>query len=88
MQKLMSYLKPRLSNYGFWLSLVALIPLVCNAFGITVIPYYEGIVNVVLSVVVVLGVANNPTTTGKWYSDDEKEMVEIMEDIIHKDEIK
>lgn len=61
----------RFRNYGFWLSIAALIPLLLNAFGVDFIPEeYEAIVNAVLAVLVAAGIINNPTTESKWYVDD------------------
>jgi len=62
-------LKERTKNYGFWVSLFALIPLVVQTFGdVSILPHnYEDLTNTILSLIVALGVANNPTT-GKWYT--------------------
>lgn len=70
MDKIIAFLKPRISNYGFWVSIFALIPLILKCFGITVIPDYENTVNTILSLLVILGIVNNPTTDAKWYGDD------------------
>lgn len=67
-----SYLNHRVGNYGFWISLFALIPLALQAFGdIAILPgNYEEIVNIFLTLLVALGVVSNPTTTNKLYGDD------------------
>lgn len=68
MSKFLNSLKERTKNYGFWVSLFALIPLFLQTFGdVSVLPSnYEEITNLVLSLIVTLGIVNNPTT-GKWY---------------------
>lgn len=69
------YLKKRLSNMGFWVSLASLIPLSLQAFGdVSILPdNYQEIVTCFLSLLVALGVVSNPTTEKSWYSDDKKE---------------
>ncbi|HAX72576.1 MAG TPA: holin [Firmicutes bacterium] len=84
MQKIIAYLQPRMKNYGFWVSLLALVPIVLNAFGIAAIPDFNNIVQTVLSLLVVLGLLNNPTTENGGYADDEvlKKIEEIVEDVV------
>lgn len=61
----------RFKNYGLWVSLLALVPMILQAFGVKVVPEeYQAIVNTVLGVLVALGVLNNPTTESKGYLDD------------------
>lgn len=61
----------RFKNYGFWVSIAALVPLVLNGFGVKVLPdNYNEIVTAILSILVMAGVLNNPTTENKWYLDD------------------
>ena len=61
----------RFKNYGLWMSILALIPMLINAFGVKVVPEeYEAISGVILSILVALGIVNNPTTECKWYKDD------------------
>lgn len=61
----------RFRNYGFWISIAALIPLVLNAFEVKFIPEeYEAIVNAILAILVAAGIINNPTTENKWFGDD------------------
>lgn len=61
----------RFKNYGLWVSLLALIPLILSCFGINLVPEeYEQIINLVLSILLALGVINNPTTESRWYKDD------------------
>ncbi len=61
----------RFKNYGLWVSIIALIPMILNSFGIKVIPEeYQVVSNTVLSILVALGIISNPTTNCKWYVDD------------------
>lgn len=61
----------RFKNYGLWVSVMALIPMILSAFGVALVPEeYQSIVNTVLSILVALGIISNPTTNCKWYVDD------------------
>lgn len=61
----------RFKNYGLWVSIFALLPIILSAFGVKIVPEeYQLAVNAVLGVLVALGIVSNPTTEGKWYSDD------------------
>lgn len=60
----------RWKNYGLWVSIAALIPLILSSFGIHIIPNYQEIVNAILAILVAAGILSNPSTTSKWYSDD------------------
>ncbi|MBU5454407.1 phage holin [Caproiciproducens sp. MSJ-32] len=63
----------RFKNYGFWVSIFALIPMVLKALGMEIIPeQYETITTAILTILVALGILNNPTTECKWYRDDLK----------------
>ncbi|NFO10817.1 holin [Clostridium botulinum] len=63
--------KSRFKNYGLWVSIAALIPLILKSFGVEVIQGdYEQIVQAILSILVMLGIVSNPTTDAKWFSDD------------------
>ncbi|ERK29962.1 phage holin [Clostridium intestinale] len=63
----------RFKNYALWISIFSLIPLILEAFGINIIPKnYNEIVTAILSVLVMAGIINNPSTDSKWYLDDEK----------------
>lgn len=73
MKNIIKYLEVRIRNYGFWISIFSLIPLVLQAFGISLIPNYDFIVNLILMILVVLGITNNPTTENKWFGDDQEE---------------
>lgn len=61
----------RLKNYGLWVSILSAIPLVLKSFGVNIIPDdYNTVITTVLSILVALGILNNPTTAAKWYLDD------------------
>ncbi|GAA0087019.1 hypothetical protein UT300007_34600 [Clostridium sp. CTA-7] len=69
----------RFKNYGLWVSIIALIPMILSTFGVKVVPEgYQAIANTVLSILVALGILNNPTTECKWFRDDK----------VNKDELK
>lgn len=72
--------KSRLKNYGLWVSIAALIPMVLQAFGLNILPNnYKEVIGTILSILVMLGILNNPTTESKWYMDD-KNKKENMKD--------
>ena len=61
----------RFKNYGLWVSIMALIPMILSAFGVKIIPEeYQAIANTILSILVALGIISNPSTEAKWYIDD------------------
>ena len=61
----------RLKNYGLWVSILALIPLILKQFGIYIIPEdYTQITTAILSILVLAGILNNPTTENKGFLDD------------------
>lgn len=60
----------RWKNYGLWISIASLIPLILQSFNIELIPNYQEIVNGVLGVLVLAGIINNPTTDHKGFHDD------------------
>ena len=61
----------RFKNYGLWVSILALIPMLLNLFGIKVVPEdFKEISMAILSILVTLGIISNPTTECKWYIDD------------------
>lgn len=71
----------RFKNYGLWVSILSLIPLVLHAFGVNVVAEeYQAITNTVLTILVALGVVSNPTTTSKWFVDDKAEQVKLPEE--------
>ncbi|GFP74108.1 C1 family peptidase [Clostridium fungisolvens] len=64
-------IKTRLKNYGLWISVIALVPMVCKAFGLTILPdNYNEIATGILGILVLLGILNNPTTETNGFKDD------------------
>ncbi|WP_415293502.1 phage holin, partial [Clostridium perfringens] len=58
-------------NYGLWLSISTLISLILQGFKIEILPdNYQEIVNVILSIMVLVGVINHPTTNGNENSNN------------------
>ncbi|MGN2336566.1 phage holin [Clostridium cagae] len=63
--------KSRFKNYGLWVSIAALIPLIIKCFGIEIIQgEYQQVVQAILSILIMLGIVSNPTTDTKWFNDD------------------
>lgn len=63
----------RLKNYGLWVAILALIPLILKQFGVYIIPEeYTQITTAILSILVLAGILNNPTTENKGFLDDNK----------------
>lgn len=61
----------RFKNYGLWVSILALIPMILNLIGVNIIPEeYQEITTTILSILVAVGIISNPTTESKWYLDD------------------
>lgn len=61
----------RFKNYGLWVSILALIPMVLQGFGVDILPNnYEAIIMAILSILVTAGVLNNPVTENKGFLDD------------------
>lgn len=63
-------IKSRLSNYGLWVSIFALIPLLAQAFGYKLPENYAQLINAILGILVVAGVLNNPSTINNGFLDD------------------
>ncbi|SQC85177.1 holin, phage phi LC3 [Clostridium perfringens] len=62
--------KSRFKNYGLWLSIATLISLVLQRFEINILPdNYQEIVKAILSILVLIGVINHPTSNYNEYSD-------------------
>lgn len=65
--------KSRFRNYGLWVSIAALIPMVLQGFGLDILPSnYKDIINALLTILVMAGILNDPTTTAKWFFDDKE----------------
>lgn len=71
----------RWKNAGMWVSLVALVPLVLEFFGVKVLPEQlaagEEAVKAVIALLVAMGILNNPTTDSKGFMDDKPREEEI-----------
>lgn len=66
-------IKQRIRNYGLWVSFASLVLLVVQAFGVQIdVGKYNNVVNAILTLLVSLGIINNPTTKNKGYGDDAK----------------
>jgi len=66
-------LKNRLRNYGLWMAVASFVLLLAQTFGVQIATEeYKALVNGFLSILVMLGLLNNPTTESKWYGDDTK----------------
>lgn len=64
----------RWKNYGLWVSLFALMPMLLEAFGVDVLPHnYEEVVKGILTVLVLAGLINNPES-GKGYLNDKSQV--------------
>jgi uncharacterized membrane protein len=67
-------LKKRLNNYGLWVAILSLVPVVAQAFGVKVLPEnFKEISAAVLGILVLLGVISDPTTSNKGFADDKQE---------------
>lgn len=64
-------MKERFKNYALWVSLFAFVPMLCEGFGISILPNnYEELTTAILGILVLLGLVNNPTTRNKGFKDD------------------
>ena len=65
--------KVRLRNKTFWLTLVPLLVLLTQQLGLNWVPEnWESIFNTVMEILIVVGIINDPTTSG--LSDSEQAM--------------
>ncbi|MGL4874988.1 MAG: holin [Clostridium sp.] len=63
----------RFKNYGLWVSVAALVPMVLKGFGVDVLPEnYNEIITAGLGILVMAGILNNPTTVSKGFLDDKE----------------
>ncbi|MGE5381642.1 MAG: hypothetical protein ACM3NT_11335 [Methylocystaceae bacterium] len=67
-------IKSRLRNYGLWVSIASLVGIILKDIGVLSPsdPTWDNIVTAVLSILVTLGILNNPTTFHPWYRDDKE----------------
>lgn len=82
----------RFKNYGLWVSICALVPMVFKAFGVDMLPEnYNDIVYSILSILVMAGILSNPNTSNKGFLDDKsaevKEKTEEITTQLQYDEI-
>ncbi|MBK1809187.1 holin [Clostridium sp. YIM B02505] len=69
--------KSRFRNYGLWVAIAALIPMVLQGFGLDILPSnYKDIINALLTILVMAGILNDPTTAAKWFFDDKSKKEE------------
>ena len=70
------FIKNRMASKSFWVSFAALIPMVLQLFGLDILPKeYSSVTNMILTLLVTMGVLNNPTTENNWYLDDKNQAV-------------
>lgn len=70
--------KERFKNYGLWAAILALIPMVLELFGITLVPEkYKQVCVAILSILVMAGILNNPNTECKWFLDDSCKVTDL-----------
>lgn len=70
-------MKERIRNYGLWVAIFALVPMVLQGLEIynihTALPNnYSDLVNGILGILVFAGILNNPTTENKGFLDDKE----------------
>lgn len=66
-------LKKRLKNYGLWVSVIALMPMIAQSFGTDILPdNYKELATAILYIFVLLGIVNNPTTSNNGFADDKQ----------------
>jgi len=64
-------MKARLKNYGLWISVASLAFMVIQNSGLQITPeQWNSYVNAILTVLVLAGIINNPTTDNKGFGDD------------------
>ena len=64
-------IKQRMHNYGFWVSLIALISLIWKTYDPNFpIQAYDEITSAVLGILVLLGIVSDPTTKSSGFLDD------------------
>jgi uncharacterized membrane protein len=61
----------RFKNYGLWVAVAALVGMVLQDAGVSITPEkYDAYVNAILTVLVLAGIVNNPTS-GRGFRDEE-----------------
>lgn len=65
----------RFKNYGLWVAIAALIPMVLKGFNIYILPdNYQEVINAILAILIMLGIISNPTTDNKGFIDDKTDV--------------
>ena len=65
----------RFKNYGLWVAIAALIPMVLKGFNIDILPdNYQEVINAILAILVMLGIISRPTTDNKGFVDDKTDV--------------
>lgn len=78
----------RFKNYGLWVAIFSLIPMILSSLGIKIIPEdYEKITTTILTIFTMLGILNNPTTECKWYKDENESGNKIIKEDSKKEVI-
>lgn len=78
-------IRDRLKNYGLWISVAALIPMVLKGFNINILPdNYDQIVTAILSILVMAGILSDPTTECKGFLDDSNECKKMLNGVNEK----
>lgn len=74
-------IKERMKNVGFWVSLISALFLILGAFGVEVgDDVASTVINAVSSILVVFGIASDPTT-GTGYLDPKKTEVDTADPV-------
>jgi uncharacterized membrane protein len=61
----------RFKNYGLWVAVAALVGMILQDAGFSITPEkYDAYVNAILTVLVLAGIVNNPTS-GRGFRDEE-----------------
>jgi uncharacterized membrane protein len=61
----------RFKNYGLWVAVAALVGMILQDAGVSITPEkYDAYVNAILTVLVLAGIVNNPTS-GRGFKDEE-----------------
>jgi len=61
----------RLKNYGLWIAVSSLFLMILQDLGIPITPEkYQAYSELVFTILILLGIINNPTTENKGFGDD------------------
>lgn len=63
--------KNRLKNYGLWISIASLVFMILQDAGVIITPEkYQAYVDIILAILILLGIINNPDTENSGFLDD------------------